>query len=1284
MDDLFNNSQLDLFAAAGVEPVAPKPPSPPGMVDGYFVPPEGVAIKQAMARGDLRAALDIMGGLRKADLEKALLGAGFGVPKTKTRGELFAVVQAEMLEKLREAKPVELAQHQDSSGLPIDDVLFRVPDGWNGDIGGLIASNDPIAGGIIDQAIATREWFAIANHDEAGKLLEGKTFASQKEAFEALQEAVRSWERISNDPFAEMERLSAEALQKDQERLAQERVSHEVVIAVLDNEIKRLQDSYAEFDAKQYKKNSNYVEFAEGDHPGGQVGMSVTAINEAKKRNTLEAISNQTRQLEAIKALNTTPPATTAWISKLSEQYRKTQASFAKHGDPWMQLKSADALFEASILDDMGFRGPGGKGNVMSNDVSRLLLIFAKDEMLQKTAAQQGHATSVPGQEITTQEKVARSVDAPSPRAEAPGADRIEDYGQKIGGARKDLWGSFQRAIDEPLPADVASLSLSKHFPEPNYAKLLEGGVDVKVLAMYKALRDEIPTKPKRSYALKTWAENFRALHETAGMVLSGRVAVDDMLGKLRVGGSNRLTEIAERADLYTTLGYPDFTNAKGIGLNRAYFSSFWSQGMTEQQNDVYKWVYRKDDRSQKHFDSRDDALKAIRATLDKEREAREGAAQEPGKGVKFDLYRVGRSSKVTIGKKIAANKYIDLKTFDSVAEARAYLAANQQALEADLARLKSTPFERRAVNSERTGPDRRVGNVTVEEFAKKFGFQGRIEFGNTMPQSERQQHLNRAWDAFMDLAQVMNIPPAAISLNGTLGIGFGSRGTGGVNAAAAHFEPAKIAINLTRNNGSGSLGHEFWHALDNHFSRAKGHPSEYVTRNPNAKVVGDGAIRPEMDEAFKRVNDAIFKTKMVARSDLLDERRSKPYWGTAVEMSARAFERFLIDKAERNGVSNDYLANIVSHDVWTNADRLARGETLDTYPYPTDEEAIEINQAFQGFANALLSRSIDGREQLYSVGDGGAHSSVEEVEATLRGHPELGALAGMMIDAGLVRVDAHGPVDRVGEGRVQGFTAGDGVAVLCADGLAAEDATAVMLHEVFHAGVEPLIGSERWGQLMEDLGKLYDEAEHSGGPMGQVLREAQRRVHEAQDVVDRMGREREVEEFGAYAVELAEKAPPSLRRWANRLMGHVKAWALDKLGVQVGAVTPEQLRALAIGSMKAGAGVGPSLAVELRAAVAHSVAPVEKVVAEVPVVSAVPAGSVLVREGAYSGPVVAMDDTVVVIENNSRLGSTVAIERARMMQPSEALAVGDVVRCRFQGGVCEMSGVERSVAMER
>ncbi len=161
----------------------------------------------------------------------------------------------------------------------------------------------------------------------------------------------------------------------------------------------------------------------------------------------------------------------------------------------------------------------------------------------------------------------------------------------------------------------------------------------------------------------------------------------------------------------------------------------------------------------------------------------------------------------------------------------------------------------------ERTGKDYRGGkDVTSEQFQKTFGFRGG-EFGKWLDNKERQDSLNHAYDALMDLADLLGVPPKALSLEGELGFAFGARGGG---HASAHYEPAKIVINLTKTRGAGATAHEWAHALDDYFGRQAGKTKlgEYASHG-----VTGGKLRAEMQAAWKNVSET-----MVRRYETFDE----------------------------------------------------------------------------------------------------------------------------------------------------------------------------------------------------------------------------------------------------------------------------------------------------------------------------------------------------------------------------------------------------------------------------
>lgn len=156
-----------------------------------------------------------------------------------------------------------------------------------------------------------------------------------------------------------------------------------------------------------------------------------------------------------------------------------------------------------------------------------------------------------------------------------------------------------------------------------------------------------------------------------------------------------------------------------------------------------------------------------------------------------------------------------------------------------------------------RTGvPDERGGrNIKPDDFLETFGFRA-CEFGNWLPDIERQDVLNRAYDSLSTLARVLSVPKTFLSLGGTLALAFGSRGVG---RALAHYEPARKVINLTRLKGAGALAHEFFHALDDYMGE---HVRELIAGSPcraktsNSYFASELFLTQERTRGVSRLNE--------------------------------------------------------------------------------------------------------------------------------------------------------------------------------------------------------------------------------------------------------------------------------------------------------------------------------------------------------------------------------------------------------------------------------------------
>lgn len=518
--------------------------------------------------------------------------------------------------------------------------------------------------------------------------------------------------------------------------------------------------------------------------------------------------------------------------------------------------------------------------------------------------------------------------------------ERIEDFGEKILGARKDMWGKYRAAMTSELPADVRKITLSQYFPEPNYEAAIAKGITTEQLAIVKALRDSIPAKPQLLGRAARWAEGLKAARETANQVLQH----PEMANLFKE--TDKTDTIHNRVAFYLELGYPAFTKAKDYTLRSSDYLMYGGTRFNTPTT-IYELErgYKRVAGSQNRAEMVALARKMLTETA--------APAKAP---TKLDVYQRRDTGEIIIGKKIATGKFIDLKGgFERVKDAFDFLTKNQAHLEALLAEKRKIYPVRRDTNAPRVGKEYRPAGtvITPERFSQEFGFRG-VQFGNWVEQERRAQDLNNAYDALLDMADIIRIPARAVSLDGTLGLAFGARGKAN---ELAHYERGQVVINLNKKNGAGSLGHEWWHALDNYFSRQDGQ-NEMTSENPKA----NSALRPEMKEAYQGVLKAITDT-FYNRSVNLDKLRSKPYWSTRTEMTARAFESYLIYKAKQEGHSNDYLANLVNPEAYLGG--------KERFPYPTDTEMPAIAAAFDRFFNTLKTAETPRGYTLYAESEG-------------------------------------------------------------------------------------------------------------------------------------------------------------------------------------------------------------------------------------------------------------------------------------------------------------------------
>lgn len=554
----------------------------------------------------------------------------------------------------------------------------------------------------------------------------------------------------------------------------------------------------------------------------------------------------------------------------------------------------------------------------------------------------------------------------------------IQDFGDKIGGARKDFASKSMSIQDlaDMNEMEANKLVVKKNLWKPlDYKALKEDGYSPESASYIKRVKDAIPTQAINSKDAQGNYINF--VNDIKEIILSSNKDVET---------------IAKNINDYITKEFKQLNEAgEPYGGMRTW-------------NDKSKLYSKQGIISNK-------LMKKIALTIYKDGYYRERFGKYGG--VDKDWSKM---IKETGSRKIDPN-------------------------------IKQLPKREYLSEIKRDGKDWRKGKDIDEKILQNtFNFKAG-EFGNWVNQKERQSSLNHAFDGLMDLAEVLEIDPKTISLNGELSIAFGSRGKG---SALAHYEPARVVINLTKIKGAGSLAHEWLHALDNYIGKmgkeiqtTKGiYASDISTlgsrydRATMKKYLPSEGINIDLVESFKNLSEVINKKKLSAdeiiidrkgtikykqdqiakynnyfkkakRSEgykkansknipywkeyldrdkkriieieqeilnveagdykpeygntsftknakQLDGKKSKPYWNTTIELTARAFEAYIFDTAKRS----DYLVAGVQDGKYS--DTKYTGD-----PYPAGQERININKAFADLMETIRGDSLKGFEKV-------------------------------------------------------------------------------------------------------------------------------------------------------------------------------------------------------------------------------------------------------------------------------------------------------------------------------
>ena len=407
----------------------------------------------------------------------------------------------------------------------------------------------------------------------------------------------------------------------------------------------------------------------------------------------------------------------------------------------------------------------------------------------------------------------------------------IEDFGQKIGGARKDF---YTKALTVDDLNELDDIDLKKYLVKdniwhrPDYKALKEKGVELERLMFVKMVYDAIPKQDL--LRPETFIEMVQFLEKLI---------------------TPALTDADFETKLKTSFYYKEFRDAGYYSTDRKLFSALRvTLGTLKHTIQKKKFLM-----TEAEYYLRYSFVGRLGNVISINGDHIEIRAD--GFGV---IYRYPTNiNEFEVGKYVIIDNrtirgHFDLFDTEEEAEkARQKIAKSIQPSETSTRKRTKTaftPYLRGEIK--RTGENFLKGrNATGNDYLNTFKFRGG-EFGNWLNNNERQDVLNHGYNAFCDLAKALNISNDSVSLGKELAIAFGARGVG---RALAHYEPARKVINLTKMKGAGALAHEWGHALDYYLQE---HPemSDYREEVIKAMTKKEILYTPEKPDVDKIIED--------------------------------------------------------------------------------------------------------------------------------------------------------------------------------------------------------------------------------------------------------------------------------------------------------------------------------------------------------------------------------------------------------------------------------------------
>ena len=545
--------------------------------------------------------------------------------------------------------------------------------------------------------------------------------------------------------------------------------------------------------------------------------------------------------------------------------------------------------------------------------------------------------------------------------------NKIDDFGAKIGGARKDQYAAAREWAEKlaDITADALTKAggVSKLVRLPNLESMAAAGaITADQARAALIIWRGIERKPQGNYRADRWAERTRARLEAAAAIITGTEPTADNVADI-IKAARESAEFA----VITAAQWP----AEPFTFGN-YTVSFSLYSEPRKLRIIGGRYYR--------GEASTDPADIVRQLREMTAADAEKAAESRARGPRLGVYHTSDFTRYFIA---VENKCeIVLKVCDTYQEA-AEAARNERAeLLAKYDALRTFPALRRSWNRPRVGKEWHAEDVTPEQFAAAIPFKG-VEFGNWLNQDERAALLNSAFDGFHDLADLLGIAPAAVSLGGMLNFSFATRGHAG---SAAHFDSCYNTINLNKRNGAGCMAHEWLHACDHFAAVLAGRGSCTSWGEAFATECNKESNHPA-DIAARELVAAIRKMDYYTRSRNYQAISGKSqggadYYTQPCELAARGFEGVVLYLLNCAGGCSDFLVNLQS---WRDFERDDAGHRRDCYPYPSDAEAAALVPYYVAFFRALFGSCQVSEKAAEGVAAATLQAQQEKAEADRR-----------------------------------------------------------------------------------------------------------------------------------------------------------------------------------------------------------------------------------------------------------------------------------------------------------